>query len=108
MMEAISKGRWKVALVVSVGAVVAAHLVPAVLPVVGGVWVLTLLFTLLAALWTARGSESGRGRMLGLLVGGIVVAANLIFFWPVGLGTLLMVAMTLAAGWLGGRLGSRL
>ncbi len=66
------------------------------------------VLTFFAAAWVPRKVEAETAVLHGLLVGLIVaVIFGLLFFWPFDLATLVLFALTVAAGCLGGLVGRR-
>ena len=65
-------------------------------------WTLPML-TLLAATWAARGAQPAAALWYGVAVGLLVASIfGLLFFWPNGLPSLALFALTIAAGSAGG------
>jgi hypothetical protein len=72
-----------------------------------GTWGVPVL-TLFAAAWVARTVEPRTAALHGALVGLLAALIfGLVFFWPFDLATLVLFALMLVAGWLGGLIGRR-
>ncbi len=72
-----------------------------------GTWGVPVL-TVFAAAWVARAVEPRTATLHGVLVGLLVaIIFGLVFFWPFDLTTLVLFALTIGAGWLGGLTGRR-
>jgi hypothetical protein len=75
-----------------------------------GAWlgtVVGVLFTFGGAAWVARRVESATAALHGVLVGGVVAVVGLAFGGSLGIVEVVGAVLTVAAGWLGGRLGGR-
>ena len=73
--------------------------------------ILTIVLTAGAAAWAARKVDIGadrHGLLVGLVAAVVVVIIDLAFRRSLGLTTLVELALTVASGWLGGRLSSRM
>ncbi len=72
-----------------------------------GTWSMPVL-TFFAAAWAARKAEHSVAILHGLVVGWLVALVfGLIFFWPFSLATLVLFALMIVAGSLGGVIGAR-